>query len=156
MRARQVGGAAAAGRGRRQVLVVRPLCVSAGHVPLFWQLWGDGEGGRGGRLGAALAGRRPQLVGRAAAARRRSPSHHWAGGHAGRGRLRVAASQRTGGDAGRRRVPGQRGAGLAQTSLQGGSRRCVGGHRAVEGVGAARDSVDTHDLDLGAVWRGAV
>lgn len=42
----------------------------------------------------------------------------------------------------------QRGAALTQASLEGGARWCVGGHRAVEGVGAAGDGVDAHDVDL--------
>lgn len=48
----------------------------------------------------------------------------------------------------------QRGAGLTQASLEGGARRRVGGHCAVEGVGAAGDGVDAHDVDLGALRGG--
>lgn len=43
---------------------------------------------------------------------------------------------------------------MTQASLQGGARRRVGGHRAVEGVGAAGDGVDAHDVDLGALGGG--
>lgn len=150
MCARQVGRAATA--GGRQVLVVRPLCVSAGHVPLLRQMWGDGEGGREGRLGAPLTRCCPQLVGRAVAARGRAAAHHGAGWHTGTCCFWVAADQRAGGDgADWRGVSGQRGAGLTQASLEGRAWWRVGGHCAVEGVGAAGDGVDAHDVHLGAL-----
>lgn len=152
--ATQVWRAASAGWSRCQVVVVHPLRVPAGHVSLLRQLRRDGEGGRGRRLGAPLAGSGAQLVGCAVAARGRAPAHQGARGNAGRHYFGASADQRTGGDAGRRRVSGQRGAGLAQASLQGGARRRVGGHRAVEGVGAAGDGVDAHDVDLGALRGG--
>lgn len=43
---------------------------------------------------------------------------------------------------------------MTQASLEGGAWWRVGGHCAVEGVGAAGDSVDTHDVDLGAFGGG--
>lgn len=153
MRARQVWRAATAGRRGRQVLVVCPLSVSARHVPLLRQLRGDGEGGRGGE-DAPLAGSGPQLVRCAVAARRGAAPHQRAWGHASACCFRVSANQRAGGDAAWRRVSAQRGAGLTQASLEGGAWRRVGGHCAVEGVGAAGDGVDAHDVDLGALGGG--
>lgn len=140
----QVWRAAPAGWG--QVLVVRPLRVPAGHVPLLRQLGGDGEGGGGGGLGAPLAGGSTQLVGRAVPAPRHAPPHQGAGGHTAYC-FRAPANQRAGGDGGW--VSAQRGAALAQASLQGGAGRRVGGHGAVQRVGAPGDRVDPHDADLG-------
>ena len=88
------------------------------------------------------------------AARRGAAPHQRAWGHASACRFRVTADQRAGGDATWRRVSAQRGAGLTQASLEGGARRRVGGHCAVEGVGAAWDGVDAHDVDLGALRGG--
>lgn len=145
----------AATAGGRQVFVVHPLCVAAGHVPLLRQLWGDGEGGRGGRLGASLTRRSPQLVRCAVAACCRAAAHQRARRHTSACWFRVAANQRAGGDAASwRRMSGQWGAGLTQASLEGGAWWRVGGHCAVEGVGAAGDGVDAHDVHLGALRGG--
>lgn len=43
---------------------------------------------------------------------------------------------------------------MTEASLEGRARRRVGGHCAVEGVGAAGDGVDAHDVDLGALRGG--
>ncbi len=93
------------------------------------------------------------LIRRAVAACSRAAPHQRARGHSGACCFRVSANQRAGGDAvsvatSWGRVSGQRGAGLTQASLEGGARRRVGGHCAVEGVGAAGDGVDAHDVDL--------
>lgn len=96
-------------------------------------------------MGAALTGSSPQLV-RCAVAAHAAP-HQRTGGHSTA--LRFSTNQRAGGDP-RRGVSDQRGAGLSEASLERGARRRVGGHCAVERVGAAGDGVDTHDIDLGA------
>lgn len=126
-------------------------------MPLFGKLRGDGEGRGRRRLSDVLTGGGAQLIRGGVAARRGAPTHQGARGHAA-GRC-FTPDERAGGDAipvaaNGGRVSGQRGAGLAQASLEGGAGRRVGGHGAVEGIGAAGDGVDAHDVDLGALGGG--
>lgn len=149
---RQVRRAANTDRYWHQVLVLHSVRISTGHVSLFWQLWGDWESRRGRLMDAPLARGSAQLIRRTVSTRCHAAPHQRARWHTGSCCFRVSANQRTWRNTRWRWVPAQQGAGLTQASLQCRARRSVGGHCAVEGVRAAGDCVDAHNVDLRSVW----